>query len=214
MGLLRVEVNGIQLAYALEEAPAAAGGEPRARLLGLWGGPGADAPAADPLPCAAALREAVACIRLQLRGSGESEAGSPALLHLEQWAWDVRAFCAVLGIEHPVVLASAANAAVALLYAARNRRHPAGLVLSDPVWQPERVAAWASRDRPLDLAAELARVTCPTLLLASRPEQEASARALAKQLSQAPVAIERLPGCDPAAAQILAVGFAVGLELC
>ena len=213
MGLLRVEVNGVQLAYALDETPAAAGGGPRAHLLGLWGGPAADAPAADPLPCAAVLPEAVACIRLHLRGSGESETGTPALLHVEQWAWDVRAFCAVLGIERPVVLASAANAAVALLYAARNRRHPAGLVLSDPVWQPERIAAWASRERRLDLPAELARVACPTLLLASRPEEEASARALAKRLAQAPVRIERLPGRDPAAAQILTAGFAVDLEL-
>lgn len=203
---MHVEVNGVRLAFSFDPAPAPdPGAAPRPRVVSLHGGPAGAAPDADPLT-AAALGDAADCVRLALRGSGGSESGSPGRLNLEQWAWDLRVFCAAVGVERPVVAAAGVNASIALLYAARNRTHPAGLVVWEPIWEPERIAPWLCPDRKdLDLEAELSRVACPVLAFATAADAVASARALVARLPAGRV--ERIPGADAAAVAVLTKAF-------
>jgi len=208
MTRMHVEVNGVRLAFSVEPAPAPVpGAAPRPRVVRLYGGPGGPHADADPL-AAAELDDAAECVRLALRGSGGSESGAPGRLHLEQWAWDLRVFCAAVGIERPVVLAAGANAAVALLYAARNRTHPSGLVLWEPIWEPDRLAPWLCPDRKeFDLDAELSRVACPVLAFATAADAVASARALVARLPAGCARFERVPGADAAAVGVLTAAF-------
>lgn len=211
MSPLHVEVNGARLAFWVDPAPPPVpGAGARPRVVCLQGGPAGGAPDGDPLT-AAPLGDAAERVRLDLRGSGASEAGPAGSLHLEQWAWDLRVFCAAVGVERPVVLAAGENAAVALLYAARNRSHPTGLVLWEPVWEPARLAPWRCPDRTDDeLEAELARVACPLLAIASAPPAEASARMLVARLPNACARFERVPRADAGAVSVLTAAFLAG----
>lgn len=218
MTRMHVEVNGVRLAFRTEPPCIAPGvatalaADPRPRLVSLHGGPAAGFPNGDP-STAPSLGDAAERVWLELRGSGGSEAGPSGSLQLQQWAWDLRIFCATAGVERPVVLAARENAAVALLYAACSPSHPSGLVLFEPVWEVERLARWRCPDHTdTELATELPRVTCPVLAFASAPDTEASARALLARLTNAPSRLERVPRADVGAVSVLTAAFLAEIE--
>jgi pimeloyl-ACP methyl ester carboxylesterase len=209
MSAMHVEVNGVRLAFRVDASPSPLPGAAKRPRTVAQRGPD---PGVDPLT-AYPPGEVAERVRLDLRGTGDSEVGPPERIHLEQWAWDLRVFCAAIGIERPVVLAAGVAGSVALLYATRNRSHPAGLVLWEPVWERERIASWLQPDgKELDTSAELARVACPVLVLAASAGAAESARSLAALLPRDAARVERLPGADPAEVRILVDAFVVSLD--
>jgi len=69
-------------------------------------------------------------VYIDLRGNGRSVGSSPESWTLAQWGDDVRALCAELGIERPIVFGNSFGGLVAQSYATRHPDHPAGLILS------------------------------------------------------------------------------------
>src|ERR1700751_429382 len=80
-------------------------------------------------PAYSALCDIAQLVYLDHRGNGRSEDGPREAWNLAQWGDDVRAFCDVLGIESPIVLAASFGGMVALAYATRHPSHPSKLVL-------------------------------------------------------------------------------------
>lgn len=99
----------------------------RPTLVLLHGGPGFDHTVFR--PSYSQLADAAQVVYLDLRGHGRSDRGDPSRWTVDVWAEDVRGFCDVVGIEHPVMLGWSAGGTVAMAYAARYPDHPAKLVL-------------------------------------------------------------------------------------
>jgi len=92
----------------------------RPTLVLLHGGPGFDHTVFRPSYSWLADTEQV--VYLDQRGHGRSDRGDPSRWTVDVWAEDVRGFCDVVGIEHPVMLGWSAGGAVAMAYAAGIRR--------------------------------------------------------------------------------------------
>jgi len=96
-------------------------------LLALHGGPGFDH--SDFKGLIEPLCDAAQIILYDHRAQGRSDDCDRSLWNVGQWADDVHAFCAALGIERPFVLGWSFGGIVAQMYAARHPEEPAGLVL-------------------------------------------------------------------------------------
>src|SRR5215469_10928196 len=139
---MRVVVNGVRLFFDVvgqKLVPDGARMHERPTVLLLHGGPGFDHSMFK--PAFAPLADVAQLIMLDHRGNGRSEHGDPRLWTLAQWGDDVKAFCAVLGIEKPIVLGYSFGGIVAQSYAIRHPDHPAKLVLysTAPVLQDKPV---------------------------------------------------------------------------
>jgi proline iminopeptidase len=127
---MQVLVNGVRLFFDVEGASLVPDGRTmreKPTLLLLHGGPGFDHSIYK--PTFSALADIAQVVYLDHRGNGRSDPGSPETWTLAQWADDVRAFCEVLGIAHPIVLGVSFGGMVALAYATRHPSHPAKLIL-------------------------------------------------------------------------------------
>jgi len=99
----------------------------RPTLLILHGGPGYDHSTLRPYFDRYA--DAYQVIYLDHRGCGRS-GGAQETWHLDQWADDIAAICAALGIERPVVFGQSFGGMVAMHYAARYPDGARRLILS------------------------------------------------------------------------------------
>src|ERR1051326_7719783 len=117
-----LKVNGTQLFFDVVGSalqPTAQGMIPKPILILLHGGPGVIdhtyfRALMDP------LGEFTQVIYLDLRGQGRSARQSPEYYQVGLMADDVAAFCAKMGIEHPVVLGHSFGGCVALSLAVRH----------------------------------------------------------------------------------------------
>src|SRR5213594_1469826 len=102
---MRVLVNGVRLFFDVEGASLVPEG-PTMRekpiLLLLHGGPSFDHSIYK--PAFSALADVAQVVFLDHRGNGRSDPGPQEAWTLAQWGDDVRAFCELLGIAHPIVL--------------------------------------------------------------------------------------------------------------
>jgi pimeloyl-ACP methyl ester carboxylesterase len=127
---MHVLVNGVRLFFDVEGAsltPNGAAMRQKPTLILLHGGPGFDHSGYK--PAFSALADVAQVIFLDHRGNGRSDRGTPETWNLAQWADDVRGFCDVLGIGHPIVLGVSFGGMVAMAYATRHPEHPARLIL-------------------------------------------------------------------------------------
>jgi proline iminopeptidase len=130
---MRVEVDdGVRLFFEVvgpELRATEAAMVPKPTLLLLHGGPGFDHSVLRPYFDRFADTHQV--VYLDQRGHGRSDGRSdPSRWSIDVWADDVARFCAVVGIEAPVVLGNSFGGQVALRYASRHPEHPGRLVLS------------------------------------------------------------------------------------
>jgi proline iminopeptidase len=128
---MQVEANGVRLWFDVD-GPGLVweGAEHRRRptVVLVHGGPGSFDHSYFK-PDFARLTEVAQVVYLDLRGHGRSEWGEPGSWTFEQCADDVRAFCDVVGISHPVVLGHSMGAPIVLLYAARHPGHAGAIVV-------------------------------------------------------------------------------------
>lgn len=127
---MRVLVNGVRLFFDVEGAslvPDGSSMREKPTVVLLHGGPGLDHSIYK--PAFSSLADIAQVIFLDHRGNGRSEPGPQETWTLAQWGDDVRAFCDVLGIAHPIVYGASFGGTVALAYATRNPAHPAKLIL-------------------------------------------------------------------------------------
>jgi pimeloyl-ACP methyl ester carboxylesterase len=137
-----LKVNGTRLFFDIVGSalqPTAQGMIPKPILILLHGGPGVIdhsyfRPLMDP------LGEFAQVIYLDLRGQGRSARQSPEYYQVGIMADDVAAFCAELGIEHPVVLGHSFGGCVALSLAVRHPELPGRLILL--ATSPRENAGW------------------------------------------------------------------------
>jgi proline-specific peptidase len=127
---VRVAVNGCELFVDLVGAklvPEGARMRERPTLVLLHGGPGADhsiyRPLLDP------LAEGAQLLFYDHRGNGRSGESQPEHWHLAQWADDLAALLALLGIERPVVYGASFGGMVAQAFVLRHPGVAAGLIL-------------------------------------------------------------------------------------
>jgi proline iminopeptidase len=128
---MRAKVGDVNLFFDVEGAKLRPEGSKMREVptvVLLHGGPGFDH--SNFKPDFSRLAEIAQIVYLDHRGNGRSERGDPKKWNLEQWGDDVRAFCDVLEIEHPIVLGISFGGMVAMSYASRHPDHPAKLVLS------------------------------------------------------------------------------------
>ena len=104
----------------------------RPTLLVLHGGPGFDHSTLR--PHFDRYADAFQVVYLDHRGCGRST-GAPETHTLDQWADDIAAFCATLGIEAPVVFGQSFGGMVAMHYAARHPDGVSKLILSSTAAQ-------------------------------------------------------------------------------
>ena len=129
---MHVQVNGARLFFDVDGAGLLVDGpqmQQRPVLLLLHGAPGL-ADHSGFKPAFGALADVAQIIYLDLRGCGRSEGGDPGSWTLAQWADDVAAFSATLGLERPIVLGHSGGGFVAMAYGQRHAEQPGGLVLS------------------------------------------------------------------------------------
>jgi proline iminopeptidase len=127
---MRVVVNGVRLFFDVEGASLVPDGDrmrEKPTLLLLHGGPGLDHSLYK--PAFSALADIAQVVFLDHRGNGRSDPGPNDRWTLAQWADDVRAFCNVLEIAHPIVYGASFGGTVALAYATRHPDHPAKLIV-------------------------------------------------------------------------------------
>lgn len=192
---MRVRVRDACLFFDVEGAGLVIDGpamRERPALVLLSGGPGFDHTVFK--PAFAQLADVAQVIYLDFRGHGRSDRGDPARWTVEDYAEDVRAFCDVLGFDHPVVLGWSFGGMVAMAYAARHPDHPARLVLQSTMARLDidRVTQGFRRAGG-DQAAEIARrfwsggspqeltaytETCGPLYGPSRADPDAAARTI------------------------------------
>lgn len=151
---MKLAVNGCQLFVEVLGAklvPEGASLRERPTLVLLHGGPGADhsiyRPLLDP------LSEDAQLLLYDHRGNGRSEAGEPAHWTLAQWADDLRALLAQLGIERPVVYGASFGGLVAQAFAIRHPGVAAGFILESTAarggaFTAQRVAKFAELGGP------------------------------------------------------------------
>jgi proline iminopeptidase len=126
-----VLVNGARLYFDVEGAGLRARGAAMVwmpTLLLLHGGPGADHTLYK--PAFSQLAEVAQVVYLDHRGNGRSARGAPQDWTLAQWADDVHAFCAALGIDRPMLYGASFGGMVAMTYAIRHPEAPGALVLA------------------------------------------------------------------------------------
>lgn len=99
----------------------------RPTFIVLHGGPGFDHSTLRPYFDRFADTHQV--IYIDHRGNGRST-GEFEDMHLDRWADDIADFCAMLGIEKPVVLGQSFGGMVAMHYATRHPDGPSRLILS------------------------------------------------------------------------------------
>lgn len=97
-------------------------------LIVMHGGPGFDHSGFR--PDFDSFADIAQVIYIDHRGNGRSVPSDPATWTLEQWGDDVRAFCAALGIEKPIVLGQSFGGMVAQSYVTQNPSHPRAVILS------------------------------------------------------------------------------------
>jgi pimeloyl-ACP methyl ester carboxylesterase len=127
---MQVLVNGVRLFFDVEGASLVPDGRSmreKPTLVLLHGGPGFDHSIYKPR--FSALADIAQVVFLDHRGNGRSDSGPREAWTLPQWGDDVRTFCEVLGIAHPIVLGVSFGGMVALAYATRHPAHPAKLIL-------------------------------------------------------------------------------------
>jgi proline iminopeptidase len=127
---MQVLVNGVRLFFDVEGASLVPDGptmREKPTLVLLHGGPGLDHSIYK--PGFSSLADLVQVVFLDHRGNGRSDPGPRASWTLAQWGDDVRTFCEVLGIAHPIILGVSFGGMVALAYATRHPAHPAKLIL-------------------------------------------------------------------------------------
>ena len=127
----------------------------RPTLLVLHGGPGFDHTTLRPY--FDRFADAFQVVYIDHRGCGRSGGGVSGW-HLDQWADDIAAICAALGIEKPLVYGNSFGGMVAMHYAVRHPDGPARLILSSTAAQ-FRLDATQDMMRRLggERAAQLAR---------------------------------------------------------
>jgi len=128
---MHVSIGDVRLFFDVEGAKLVPDGpvmRERPTLILLHGGPGFDHSSYK--PTFSALADVAQVIYLDHRGNGRSDRGERAQWNLAQWADDLVAFCAALGIEKPVVFGNSFGGMVAMAYAVRHPDHPGKLVLS------------------------------------------------------------------------------------
>jgi proline iminopeptidase len=139
---LRVDIGGCRLFFDVEGAKLRPDG-PRMRevptVLLLHGGPGADHSIFK--PAYAQLADLVQVVYVDHRGDGRSDGrADSARWKLSQWGDDVRALCAALEIEKPIVMGVSFGGYVAMAYALRHPRQPAKLILCSTAASPSKKA--------------------------------------------------------------------------
>lgn len=139
---MRIQVGDGRLFFDVEGAKLVPDG-PRMRerptLLLLHGGPGFDHSTYK--PNLSPLAEVAQVIYLDHRSNGRSDRTAPDRWTLENWADDVRAFCAALEIEKPIVMGTSFGGFVAMVYGTRHPDHPGKLILctTSGKWRLARV---------------------------------------------------------------------------
>jgi proline iminopeptidase len=126
-----ITVNNTRLFFDVEGAKLVPDGplmREKPSLILLHGGPGLDHSLYK--PAFSMLADVTQVIYLDHRGQGRSALSSPDHWKLATWADDLRAFCDVLAIEHPIVFGESAGGWVAMAYATRYPGHPGKLILS------------------------------------------------------------------------------------
>jgi len=127
---MKINVNTVNLFFDTEGASLRANGNAMREVpnvILLHGGPGADHSIYK--PAFTALTDVAQVIYLDHRGNGRSDAGPLELWTLAQWAGDLVAFCAALGIVKPAVYGASFGGMVAMTYATRHPEHAGKLVL-------------------------------------------------------------------------------------
>lgn len=129
---MRVLVNGVHLFFEVIGTKLALDG-PRMRekptLVLLHGGPG-NSDHSVYRPMFESLSDVAQLVLIDHRGNGRSDAGTRDLWTLDQWGDDIRAFCAALEIQRPIVMGNSFGGMVAVSYATRHPTHPGKLILS------------------------------------------------------------------------------------
>lgn len=128
---MRVMVNGVRLFFEIVGAKfEAVEGQvvERPTLLVLHGGPGFDHQGMRPY--FDQFADVAQVVYLDHRGNGRSDPGPRTSWNLDQWGDDIREFCRVLDLEHPIVLGHSFGGFVAQAYLTRHRDHPAKVILS------------------------------------------------------------------------------------
>lgn len=128
---MHVAVNGTRLWFDVD-GPALRPDGPRLRerpqVILLHGGPGSYDHSYFK-PHFERLAGVAQVVYLDLRGHGRSARDDTPHWSFATFADDVRAFCEVVGIAHPIVLGHSLGGCVAMLYGARHPGHPAALIL-------------------------------------------------------------------------------------
>lgn len=143
-----VTVNGARLFFDVDGAkyvPEGTRMRERPTLLLLHGGPGGDH--ATFKPWFSQLTDVAQLVFLDHRGNGRSTYGDPATWRLDQWADDIVAFCAALGIEKPIVLGYSFGGIVAQAYATRHVGHAGKLILYSTTPKVDRAETFAVFER-------------------------------------------------------------------
>ena len=127
---MRISVGDIRLYVDVDGAGLLPdGSEMRVRptIIVLHGGPGFDHSIFKPLLHRLTGRAQV--VYYDHRGQGRSDRSSADKWNLAQWADDLVALCAALGIERPIVYGESFGGFVAQTYAVRHPSHPGALIL-------------------------------------------------------------------------------------
>ena len=146
---MRAKVGDVNLFFDVEGAKLRPDGSKMREVptvVLLHGGPGFDH--SNFKPDFSRLAEIAQVVYLDHRGNGRSDRGDRKKWNLENWGDDVRAFCGVLEIQHPIVLGVSFGGMVAMSYATRHPDHPSKLVLSS-------TAARIRTDRSLAMFEQL-----------------------------------------------------------
>lgn len=188
---MRVNIGDIRLFVDAEglclvpEGPAMV---ERPTLILLHGGPGFDHSSFKP-DMGAAFADIAQVVYYDHRGQGRSDRSTPDRWNLDQWADDLVALCAVLGIVKPVVWGVSFGGFVALTYATRHPGHAAKVIADStaarmdvskllPVF--ERLGGASARDvaeafwrDPTDEAMGTYMATCMPLYNRTTPDDQA-----------------------------------------
>jgi proline iminopeptidase len=114
-------------------------------LLILHGGPAFDHTVSkEPL---SRLEDVAQVVFVDQRACGRSDVGPREKWNLDTWIDDIAAFCASLGLEHPVLLGTSFGGFVALGVAARYPDLPAGLIVSSSAARVRQDRALAMFER-------------------------------------------------------------------